>query len=144
MHLALGTGFIAWRSKKQNNVLLFSIEVEYQEMCAATCGAVQLRRLFHDVGEEQKDATIIRCDNQSSVKLANNHVFHKNTKHIDTQFQFFREKVQSKEIHIKYCNTCDNVANIFTNPLGRIKFELFREMLGVLVNPFSIKGECWN
>ena len=42
----------------------------------------------------------------------------------------------------KHCNACDNAANIFTKPLGRIKFELFREMLGVLVNPSSIKGEC--
>jgi len=69
-------------------------------------------------------------------------MFHKNTKHIDTQFHFVREKVQSKEIHLVYCNTCDNVADIFTKPLGKIKFEIFREMLGIFVNPFSIKGEC--
>ena len=69
-------------------------------------------------------------------------MFHKNTNNIDIQFHFFREQVQSKEIHIEYCNTCDNLVHIFTKPLGRIKFESFREMLGVLVNPFSIKGEC--
>jgi len=44
--------------------------------------------------------------------------------------------VQSKEICVEYCNSCDNGADIFTKPLGRIKFELFREMLGILVNPF--------
>jgi hypothetical protein len=42
-----------------------------------------------------------------------------------------------------YCNTCENAADIFTKPLGKIKFELFREMLGVGVNSFSIKGETW-
>lgn len=109
-------------------------------MCAATCDEIWLSILLHDVGEEQNDATIIKCDNQSSIKLLNNLVFHKNTKHIDTQSHFVREKVQSKEIYIEYCNTCDNATNIFTKPLGRIKFKLFREMLGVLVNPFSIKG----
>jgi len=50
--------------------------------------------------------------------------------------------LRRKEIHIEYCNTGDNVADILTEPLGRIRFELFREELGVLVNPFSIKGEC--
>lgn len=105
-------------------------------MCATTCEAVWLRRLLHDAGEEKEVATVIKCDNQISIKLSNNPVFHKNTKNIDTQFHFVREKVQSKEINIEYCSTCDNDADIFTKPLGRIKFELFREVLGILVNPF--------
>jgi len=74
------------------------VEAEYQAMCAATCEVVWLQRILQDVGEEQTDATKIKCDSQSSIKLANNLVFHKNTKHIDTQFHFVREKVQSKEI----------------------------------------------
>jgi hypothetical protein len=94
---SIGSGVITWSSKKQNTVSLSSAEAEYQAMCAATCEAVWLRRLLQDVGEEQKNATTIRCDNQSSIKLANNPVFHKNTKHIDTQFHFVREKVQSKK-----------------------------------------------
>jgi hypothetical protein len=42
-----------------------------------------------------------------------------------------------------YCNTCENTVDIVTKPLGKIKFELVREMLGVEVNPFSIKGDTW-
>jgi hypothetical protein len=41
-----------------------------------------------------------------------------------------------------YCNTSENVVDIFSKPLQKIKFELYREMLGVNVNPFSIKGEA--
>jgi hypothetical protein len=100
-----------------------------------------LRRLLQDVGEEQRKATIIKCDNQSSIKLENNPVYHSRTKHVDTQFHFVREKMQSNDIALMYCNTSENVVDIFTKPLGKIKFELFREMLGVDVNPFSIKGE---
>eukprot|EP00253_Pinus_taeda_P004089 PITA_04089 len=134
--VSIGSGVITWSSKEQNTLSLSSVEAEYQAMCAATCEAVWLRRLLLDAGEEQKVATMIKCDNQSSIKLVNNPLFHKNTKHIDTQFHFVREKIQSKEIHIEYCNSCDNVADIFTKPLSRIKFELFREVLGICVNPF--------
>ena len=77
------------------------------------------------------------------MKLAYNPIFHKNTKHIDTQFHFVREKLQSKEIFVEYCKSCDNMADIFTKPLGRINFELLRGMLGIQSNPFSIKGESW-
>eukprot|EP00253_Pinus_taeda_P015549 PITA_15549 len=127
----IGYGVIAWSSKKQSTIALSSCEAEYQALCVATCEAIWLRRLLNDVGQEQKNSTSIKSDNQSTVKLAHNPVFHKNTKHIDTQLHFIREKVQSKEIIVEYCKTCDNVADIFTKPLARVKFELFRGMLGV-------------
>eukprot|EP00253_Pinus_taeda_P031834 PITA_31834 len=137
---SIGSRVIAWSNKKQSTVALSSCEVEYQALCAATCEAIWLRRLLNDAGEEQKESTIIKTNNQSTIKLACNLVFHKNTKHNDTQFHFVREKLQSKEICVEYCKTCDNMADIFTKPLGRVKFELFRGMLGVQDNPFSIKG----
>eukprot|EP00253_Pinus_taeda_P029516 PITA_29516 len=115
---SIGSGVISWSSKKQSTVALSSCEVEYQALCAATCKAIWLRRLLSDTGEGQKEATSIKTDDQSTIKLAYNPVFHKNTKHIDTQFHFVREKIQSKEICVDYCNTCDNVADIFTKPLG--------------------------
>jgi hypothetical protein len=86
---------------------------------------------------------MIKCDNQSSINIVNNLIFHARTNHIESQFHFVREKLQSNEIALMYCNTNENVADIFTKPLGKIKFELFRGMLGVDVNPFSIKGETW-
>eukprot|EP00253_Pinus_taeda_P031971 PITA_31971 len=139
-----GSGVIAWSSKKQSTVALSSCEAEYQALCAATCEAIWLRRLLKYAGKEQKQPTSIKSDNQSTIKLAYNPVFHKNTKHIDTHFHFVREKIQSNEIAVEYCKTCDNVADIFTKPLARVKFELFRKMLGIQENPFSIKGGVEN
>ena len=130
-HLVLDPGLFRGVAKKQSTVALSSCEAEYQALCAATCEAIWLRRLLSDAGEGQKEATNIKTDNQSTIKLAYNPIFHKNTKHIDTQFHFVREKIQSKEICVDYCNTCDNLDDIFTKPLGQVKFELFRGMLGV-------------
>jgi len=137
---SIGSGVIAWSSKKQSTVALSSCEAEYQALCAATCEAIWLRRLLNDAGKEQKNSTSIKSDNQSTINLAHHPVFHKNTKHIDTQFHFIREKLQSKEIIVEYCKTCDNMADIFTKPLARVNLELFRGLLGVQDNPFSIKG----
>eukprot|EP00253_Pinus_taeda_P015845 PITA_15845 len=132
----IGSGVIAWSSKKHSTVALSSCEAKYQALCVATCEAIRLRRLLNNAGEEQKESTTIKTDNQSIIKLAYNPVFHKNTKHINTQIHFVQEKLQSKEICVEYCKTCDNMADIFTKPLGRVKFELFRGMLGIQDNPF--------
>jgi hypothetical protein len=89
----IGSGIVSWSSKKQPTVSLSSTETEYKALCATTCEVVWLRRLLQDVGEEQRKATIIKCDNQSSIKLENNLVYHSRTKHVDTQFHFVREKM---------------------------------------------------
>jgi len=137
---SIGFRVIAWSSKKKSTIALSSCEAAYQALCAAACEAIWLRRLLNDAGEGQKESTSIKTDNQSTTKLAYNPVFHKNSKHIDTQFHFVRENIRSKEICVEYYKTWDNLADIFTKPLGCVKFELFRGMLGVQDNPFSIKG----
>jgi hypothetical protein len=38
------------------------------------------------------------CNYQSSIKLVKNLVFHAQTKHIEIQHHFIREKVQSEDI----------------------------------------------
>eukprot|EP00253_Pinus_taeda_P021633 PITA_21633 len=119
---SIGSRLIAWSSKKQSIVALSSCEAEYQALWAAMCEAIWLRRLLNDAGKEQNNSTSIKSDNQRTIKLAHNPVFDKNTKHIDTQFNFIREKLQSKEIIIEYCKTFDNMADIFTNPLACVKF----------------------
>jgi hypothetical protein len=79
--------------KKQPTVSLSSTEAEYKALCTATCEAIWLRRILEDVGEKQKVPTIIQCDNQSSIKLANNPVYHARSKHIETHYHFVREKI---------------------------------------------------
>jgi hypothetical protein len=53
----------------------------------------------------------------------------------------FKKKMQSNDIALMYCNTSENVVDIFTEPLGKIKFELFREMLGV--DASLCRGNHW-
>ena len=133
--LNIGSGPISWSSKKQPTVSLSSTEAEYKALCSATCEAIWLRRILEDVGETQQAPTIIRGDNQDTIKLTNNPIYHARTKHIDTQHHFVREKLQSKEIDLSYCNTSENVADIFTKPLGKAKFEICRNKLYTVENP---------
>src|SRR6266576_58572 len=54
-----------------------------------------------------------------------------NTKHIDTRFHFVREVVNNDILSISYCPTDEMIADIFTKPLARFKFEKFRSLLGI-------------
>lgn len=80
----IGSRAISWSSKKQSTVSLSSTEAEYKALCSSTCEAIWLRRMLEDIGEGQQEPTTIICDNQSTIKLRNNPVCHKRSKHIDT------------------------------------------------------------
>jgi hypothetical protein len=73
------------------------------------------------------DSTSIHCDNQSCLKLSENHVFHDKSKHIEIKYHYIRDMVQRKVVHVQYLPTHEQIVNIFTKPLARAKFEYFRK-----------------
>jgi len=72
----IGSGIVSWSNKKQHYVSLSSTEVESKALCSATCEAIWLQCILEDMGERQGEPTPIKCDNQSSIKLANNPIDH--------------------------------------------------------------------
>ena len=46
------------------------------------------------------------------------------------------KKSFNPKINLMYCNTYENVVNMFTKPIGKAKFEMLRSILGVVENPF--------
>jgi hypothetical protein len=68
-------------------------------------------------------------DNQSCIKVANNPELHGRSKHIDIRYHFVQEKTEQKIIEVKYCNTKDMTADIFTKPLAKPVFLHLRTLL---------------
>ena len=127
----LGSGAIAWSSKKQQIVTLSSAEAEYVAATSAACQSVWMRRILSDLQHAQNQPTEIFCDNKSAIALSKNHVFHKRSKHIDTRFHFIRELVNGKQICLEFCKSNEQLADVFTKPLAKDVFEFHRQNLGV-------------
>jgi hypothetical protein len=79
----LGDSLISWKSKKQSIVSQSSTEVEYRAMTSTTKEIIWLRWLLTDIGVSLSHPTPMYCDNQSSIQIAHNSVFHEQTKHIE-------------------------------------------------------------
>ncbi|KAJ7533295.1 hypothetical protein O6H91_13G041400 [Diphasiastrum complanatum] len=101
-------------------------------MCSAAQEAIWLRQILEEVGMKHENLTTIHSDSQSGVQLAKNPVFHARTKRIEIQYHFIRERLLSCEIHVAHCSTDEQLADIFTKPLVREKFDKFRSKLSVL------------
>ena len=79
---------ILWKSKKQNVVSWSNANSEYKDMTQSVCEIMWIRQLLMDVGIENSVLTKLWCDDQVSMHIASNLVFHEHTKHIQIDCHF--------------------------------------------------------
>lgn len=118
-----GGGPIAWEAKKQPTVATSSTEAEYMSLTNAAKEIKFIRSILEELGLQyfyRGGPTTIKDDNQGAIHLANNNGYSARTKHIDVRHHFIRECVERKEVKLEYVSTEDNLADIFTKPLGPI------------------------
>jgi hypothetical protein len=92
---------------------------------------IWLRTILGKLNSPFEEPTTLHCDNQGAIALAKDNKFHARTKHIDIWYHFIREAIKDGSINMQYIPTNDNIADIFTKPLAKAKFERFVEMLGL-------------
>ena len=75
------------------------------------------------------------------LKLLENPVFHDKSKHIDIKYHYIRDMVQRGVVKLLYVAIEEQIADVLTKPLAKVKFEYFREKLGVLQIEVPSKGK---
>ncbi len=120
---------ISWKSKKQPTVALSSCEAEYMSLASATQEGKYLLSLLNEILNLKLSSFTILCDNQAAISLAKNPISHNRSKHIDIKYHFLRDEVENGTLDIKYVSTDNNVADVFTKPMSRIKYQKFQSSL---------------
>ncbi len=70
----------------------------------------------------QNNQPAVIKDNQGTIAMSKNPVYHRCTKHTDIRRNFIREAIQYGVIDVQYCPTEDMLANILTKPLSKGRF----------------------
>ena len=117
---------ISWRSRKQPTVALSTCEAEYMALTDAVQEAKFLKQLCVDLNIVQVSySVLVNGDNQGAINLAKNPMYHKRSKHIDVKYHFIRSEVRTGSIVLAYIPTDENVADIFTKPVSKVKLDKF-------------------
>jgi hypothetical protein len=78
------------------------------------------------------DKVPLLCDSESAIKIAHNLVQHNKTKHIEIRHHFIRDHVNHGEIDLSYVGTNEQLADIFTKPLDKARFQELRHELNII------------
>ncbi|GJR02747.1 putative ribonuclease H-like domain-containing protein [Tanacetum coccineum] len=125
----LGRRLISWQCKKQTIMATSTTEAEYVA-AASCCGQVLwIQNQMLDYGFNFMN-TKIYIDNESTICIVKNPVYHSKTKHIAIRHHFIRDAYEKKLIQVLKIHTDDNVADLLTKAFDVSRGLLvFRESL---------------
>jgi len=139
---SLGSAAISWCSKRQLTISLSSTEAEYRAAAMVAQECAWLAQLLKYLHKSTNDSVMLKCDNLSAIRLAENSVFYVRTKNMEVHYHFIREKVLQGEINMEYTRTKDQVADIFTRALSYTKFDELRASLEMMSRTTLRKSGC--
>jgi hypothetical protein len=118
----LGDNLVSWSSKRQKVVSRSSAEAEYRVVANGVAEACWLRQLLQELHSPL---------HRSVVYLSTNPVQHHQTKHVEIDLHFVRERVATGEVRVQHVPTTSQFADIFTKGLPSSVFLEFKSSLNI-------------
>ncbi|GJS57099.1 retrovirus-related pol polyprotein from transposon TNT 1-94 [Tanacetum coccineum] len=135
----LGDRLVSWSSKKQKNIAISSTEDEYIALSGCCSQILWKRSQLTDYGFKFNKIPLY-SDNKSAIALCCNNVQHSRAKHIDIRYHFIKEQVENGIVELYFVRTEYQLANIFTKPCPRERFNFLNDKLGMkIMSPEMLK-----
>ncbi|GJU09667.1 retrovirus-related pol polyprotein from transposon TNT 1-94 [Tanacetum coccineum] len=123
---------LCWSSKKQKCTAISSTEAEYIALSGCCAQILWMRSQLTNYGFQFNKISLY-CDNKSAIVLCCNNVQHSRAKHNDVSYHFMKEQVD-RVMELYFVRTEYQLADIFTKPLPRERFNFLIENLGLQIS----------
>ncbi|MBW0478760.1 hypothetical protein O181_018475 [Austropuccinia psidii MF-1] len=132
-------GTLRWRSHKQKIVALSSAKAEYNAATESTQDLLWIKNLLFKTTNQMPKLKLF-TNNQSTIAIASNHVYHHGTRHISFRLHFIRNLLENQELQINYLETSNMISDSLTkNYLYNKRINHLKNILSN--NDLSSKGE---
>ena len=120
---------VSWQAKGLKEVARSTAEAELYALNLAAGEASYFKFLLQEIDPTSDEATTpftLWGDNQAANSLARGTGTSSRTRHIDLRKFWIRSLVAKKHIDVKYVSTTDQLADLLTKPLPRVRHEELR------------------
>ncbi len=119
---------IAWKSFKQTSVALSSTEIEYVSQTLTCIQIMWIKNVLTEINIKQvifSKLIIIFANNQKVIKLTENFVFQKRTKHITIKYHYIRDLIKHEDVQLIYKTIDQMIVDELIKSLRSILFKKF-------------------
>ncbi|GJU92377.1 integrase, catalytic region, zinc finger, CCHC-type containing protein [Tanacetum coccineum] len=122
------------------NMTIFQMDIKTAFLNGKLKEAVYVSQPEGFVDSEYPSHIPVYCDNKSEIALCCNNVQHSRAKHIDVRYHYIKEQVENGIVELYFVRTKYQLADIFTKPLPRERFNFLIEKLGMRsMSPETLK-----
>jgi hypothetical protein len=119
----LNQSLVTWQSTKKNVLAQCRCEAEYIAVANGTCQVLWFSRVLGEIGGTEPVIPGLMVDNRLAAALIKNLVLSNGSKHIEVKYHLVRESVEQGKIEVKEVRTDDQLSDILTKALRRLKFQ---------------------
>ncbi|TPX36090.1 hypothetical protein SeLEV6574_g08095 [Synchytrium endobioticum] len=129
----LGSSCICWWSRVQTVVAQSSAEAEYLALSESIKDILYIMSMLEELRIPIKNPVVVHEDNTACVQMVEEGAISRKTRHIA-----IRERlaiIAAKDDHlVEVCKikSSDNVADILTKPLARVKIDIVKQRIGIV------------
>ncbi|GKD04329.1 hypothetical protein Tco_1179303, partial [Tanacetum coccineum] len=127
----LGSRLISWQCNKQTVVANSTTEAEYVAACSCCGQVLWIQNQLLDYGYNFMNTKIF-IDNESTICIVKNPVFHSKTKHIEIRHYFIRDSYEKRLIQVIKIHNDHNVADLLTKACDVSRFQFLTASIGML------------
>jgi hypothetical protein len=121
-----------WRVTKQTCVAQSPMEAEFIAMSEVAKEVKYVQTVLSQletIFTFKIDKPIIYCDSASAIAFTKNRVENVKTRYIDLKYMFVRDLYEKGWFDIRHVSTKENIADIFTKPLNRNRFDYLKDYM---------------
>ena len=133
---------ISWASKVQRTIALSTTEAEYMAATEAAKECQWICSVTPELGWILRKPIKLYGDNQGANALTRNPESHQRTKHIDIKHRFITSLVTDGSVTVFYVPTDQMLADMFTKPLPKTRYELHCQLIGLCFTSELMCMQC--
>ncbi|KAL0327809.1 UNVERIFIED_CONTAM: Secreted RxLR effector protein [Sesamum angustifolium] len=131
----LGQALVSWKIKKQPTIARSTAEAEYHNLGASTCELRWISYLLQDLCILISQPIPLYCNNQATVHIVANPVFHKRMKYLEIDCHLVRDQCKAEFVLPSHISGSSQLADMFTKLLPHAMFTSFLSKLGLVAFP---------
>lgn len=123
-------GGVFWVSQRQRATALSTTNAEFYAASEGSRDCIWFKAILAELGIDVGTVPMY-CDSNCAISIIRDPEDHQRVKHIDVKYFFIRYQQEIGTLKMVKIPTDDQIADIFTKPLPKKRFERLRRMLGI-------------